>query len=96
MQRIMTVTSGVQPDIETCRRAFAEFDKNSKTQIICEVCIEGALLVLTYGSLGTDSGTIDVRELRCALQALGHFPSEEELYVMMGMVLPVTSPPACS
>lgn len=48
------------------------------------------MLVSTCGSFWTDSGTIDVRELRSALQALGHYPSEEELYVMMGMVLPVT------
>jgi hypothetical protein len=37
-------------------------------------------------SCGTDSGTIDSKELKSALQTLGHFPSDEELYVMMSLV----------
>eukprot|EP00884_Botryococcus_braunii_P012297 jgi/Botrbrau1/21068/Bobra.0144s0067.1 len=33
-----------------------------------------------------NSGTIDSKELKSALQALGHCPSDEELFVMMSLV----------
>ncbi len=36
--------------------------------------------------VSADSGTIDSKELRAAMQALGHNPAEEELYVMMSLV----------
>ena len=36
-----------------------------------------------------DSGTIDAKELRTALQTLGHTPSDEDLYVMMSQVVPI-------
>jgi hypothetical protein len=32
------------------------------------------------------NGTIDVKEMRMAMEALGHHPSDEELYVMIAEV----------
>lgn len=46
----------------------------------------GALSVACTPSACTGSGTIDVKELRTALNALGQHPTDEELFVMISQV----------
>ena len=46
----------------------------------------GALSVACTRSACTGSGTIDVKELRTALNALGQHPTDEELFVMISQV----------
>ena len=76
-----------------CRKAFHMFDKDGAcfdacmhARYVARWVRRGALSVACTRSACTGSGTIDVKELRTALNALGQHPTDEELFVMISQV----------
>jgi hypothetical protein len=77
-------------ELALCKKAFAQFDKDGELgrQLGCF----GAPAVHNSNSSNnatasycahTGSGTIDVKEMKTALQSMGHTPSDEELFAIV-------------
>lgn len=68
-----------------CRWTFDELCRDAADLHIC-MLLQLEFWCNLLGSCTTGSGTIDVKELRTALNALGQNPSDEELFVMISQV----------
>ena len=89
-----------EEELDLCRKAFQHFDKDgaecSAKQTRAQLSryigpSKLQMLVLMQDNISgrhalAGSGTIDVKELRTALAALGQNPTDEELFVMISQV----------
>jgi Ca2+-binding EF-hand superfamily protein len=86
-------TSLTAEELELCKKAFQAFDKDGaaaagadfiRPKRTLRLCAQLARPDAAPGPAG--SYTIDVKELKSALNTLGQFPTDEELFVMINQV----------
>lgn len=77
---------------QLCRKAFSQFDKDgvcasfwqspaARNAPVCRWYIEDREHMCSCNRAG--SGTIDVKELKAALESMGQHPSDEELFAII-------------
>ena len=73
-------------EVERSRKIFTTFDKDGTIPQQCALTkvtlLHSRLITYAYA----ESGTIDVQELRAALQLLGQQPTMEELFIIISQV----------
>jgi Ca2+-binding EF-hand superfamily protein len=85
-------TSLTAEELELCKKAFQAFDKDGAAAAGADFIRPTALRLCAQlarrGAAPCPAGsyTIDVKELKSALNTLGQFPTDEELFVMINQV----------
>lgn len=77
-------------ELGLCKKAFAQFDKDGENVQAARLFRPQAFSTTAQQQqqrrnciLCTGSGTIDVKEMKTALQSMGHTPSDEELFAIV-------------